>query len=82
MIFNLFDTESGYIMNIVEAHTMKAMAVEELSKKMNTQKAETLVSNQTVAKTEEVPFDLELMALANNPYLVESHLHKFRNVTK
>lgn len=82
MILNQFDTESGYIMNIVEAHTMKAMAVGELSKKMNTQKAETLVSNQTVAKTEEVPFDLELMALANNPFLVEGHLHKCRSVAK
>ena len=69
-------------MNIVEAHTMKAMAVEELSKKMNAQKAETPVSNQTATKTGEVPFDLELMALANNPYLVEGHLHKFRNVAK
>lgn len=69
-------------MNIVETHTMKAMAVEELAKKMNAQKAETLVSNQTVAKTGEVPFDSELMALANNPYFVEGHLHKYRSVAK
>ena len=69
-------------MNIVETHTMKAMAVKELAKKVNAQKAETLVSNQTETKTGEVPFDSELMALANNPYLVEGHLQKCRNVTK
>lgn len=69
-------------MNIVEAHTMKAMAVEELAKKMYAQKAETLVSNQTLTKTEEVPFDSELMALANNPYLVEGHLQKWRGIAK
>lgn len=69
-------------MNIVEAHTMKAMAVEELAKKMNAQKAETPVSNQTVTKTGEVPFDSEQMALANNPYLVEGHLQKWRGIAK
>lgn len=69
-------------MNIVEAHTIKAMAVEELAKKMNAQKAETLVSNQTVTKTEEVPFDSELMALANNPYSIEGHLQKWRAIAK
>lgn len=69
-------------MNTVEAHTMKAMVVEELAKKMHVQKAETPVSNQTVAKTGEVPFDIELMALANNPYLVEGHLQKWRSVAK
>ena len=82
MSFNLFKTESGYIMNIVETHTMKAMVVEELAKKMNAQKAETLVSNQTVTKTEELPFDSELMALANNPYVVEGHVQKWRGIAK
>ena len=69
-------------MNIVEAHSMKAMAVEELAKKMNAQKVETPVSNQTATKIEEVPFDSELMALANNPYLVEGHLQKWRGIAK
>ena len=69
-------------MNTVEAHTMKAMAVEELTKKVNAQKAETAICNQTVAKTEEVPFDSELLALANNPYSVEGHLQKWRGVAK
>lgn len=67
-------------MNIVEAHTMKAMAVEELAKKMNAQKVETPVPNQTVIKIG--PFDSELMALANNPYLVEGHLQKWRGIAK
>ena len=69
-------------MNTVEAHTMKAMVVEELAKKTNLQKAETQVSNQTVAKPGEVPFDSERMALANNPYLVEAHLQKWRAASK
>lgn len=69
-------------MNIVEAHTMKAMAVEELAKKMNAQKAETPVSNQTVTKTGEVPFNSETMALANTPYSVEGHLQKWRSMAK
>ena len=82
MSFNTFKTESGYIMNIVETHTMKAMAVEELAKKMSAQKAETSVSNQTVTKTGEVSFDTELMALANNPYAVEGHVQKWRGIAK
>ena len=69
-------------MKIVEAHTMKAMVVEELSKKMNAQKVEMPVGNQTVANTGEVPFDSELMALANDPYLVEGHLQKWRSIAK
>ena len=69
-------------MNIVETHTMKAMAVEELAKKMDVQKAETPVSNQTVTKTGKVPFDSELMALTNNPYSVEGHLQKWRGIAK
>ena len=69
-------------MNIVEAHTIKAMAVEALAKKMNAQKAETSVSNQTVTKIGEGPFDSELMALANDPYSVEGHLQKWRGIVK
>ena len=69
-------------MNTLEAHTMKAMAVEELAKKANTQQTETPITNQTVTKPGEVPFDSELMALANNPYLVESHLQKWRATAK
>ena len=61
-------------MNSVEAHTMKAMAVEELAKKVNVQILETSVTNQ------EKPYDSELMALANNPHLVEGHLQKWRAV--
>ena len=79
MIFKLFKTESGNTMNMntVDAHTMKAIAVEELAKKVIAQKTISL-GNQTKAKPVEVPFDSELMTLANNPYLVEGHLQKWR----
>ena len=69
-------------MNIVETHAMEAMAVEELAKKMNAQKVENPVSNPTVTETEEVSFDSELMALANNPYTVEGHVQKWRGIAK
>ena len=46
MSVNTFKTESGYIMNIVETHTMKAMAVEELAKKENITKQTALINSR------------------------------------
>ncbi|WP_413079623.1 hypothetical protein [Solibacillus isronensis] len=64
--------------NSVEAHTIKAMIVEE----KNNQKVEVTMSDQKVVQAKELAMSSEVLDLVNSTHTVEGHLQKWRGTAR
>lgn len=64
--------------NSVEAHTIKAMFVEE----KNNQKVEVTMSEQKVVQAKELAMISEVLDHVNNIHSVEGHLQKWRGTAR